>query len=670
MRSWRSWRLADWIVASLILLMAGAGSVAAWWVGKHSIAIRGLRAGVGDTVFYGADGRPWFRMDEQRRDVALAEIAPALRQAVIAVEDHRFHKHFGIDPIGLGRAVATNVSTDERQGASTITQQLARTLFLSNQRTWNRKAKEAVLALMLEQWLSKDQILELYLNRIYLSSGVYGVEPLSQRLFGKPSKDLTLAESALVAGLIKAPSALSPWSNLEGARRRARVVLQRMREEGYITRAQEASAAAAPLRIRPYRLAIDARGGYVKEWLRQQFRNRFGGDHPPDWKVYTTVAPELQQAAERAVANGLRRSGIRGAQAALVALDPASGDVLAMVGGSDFRQSTFNRAVRSRRQPGSAFKPLVFAAALEHGWSPVSVVTGLSSIEADGDEEWNPRNATGRGDENAIVMRQALVDSNNRAAVALQSEIGTRTVLRLARDVGLRDLPEVRSLALGTGLVTPLEMARAYAVFPNGGFDVAPRGLVRVVDAEGDVAHATEVDRREVLSPQVAYQMVSMLRDVVDRGTARSVRGHGVRFPVGGKTGTTNAFKDAWFVGFSSTVVAAVWVGLDQPATMGRDAYGSKVAVPIWAEFMRAAARRRPPQEFTRPRGLDTVTLCRVSYLRPLDDCPTYVEYFKRGDDVPDRMCPVHQGSWQQRAERAVEGLVDKAWGRIKGIFR
>lgn len=669
-RPLRAWRLADW-VAGLVLLGLGSGSaVAAVWVGRHAVKIRQLAAGVGDTTFYAADGQPWFRMDEQRQDVPLDAIAPVLRQAVIAVEDHRFYQHPGLDPVGIARAIVENLRSGERQGASTITQQLARTLFLSNRRTWGRKIKEAVLAVMLEAQLSKAQILELYLNRVYLSSGVYGVEPLSRRLFGKPARALTLPEAAMIAGLIQAPSALSPWSNYEGALQRSRLVLARMREQGRITADEEARAARVRPRIRPYEVVIDARGGYAKEYLRQQFRNQFGGSHPPDWRVQTTVVLELQEAAERAVATGLRRAGRPDLQAALVALDPFTGDIVALVGGRDFRASPFNRAVRSRRQPGSAFKPLVFAAALERGWSPVSMLAGLSSVSAaDGDEEWAPRNAAG-GARDETTLRQALVESDNRAAVALQQRIGSRAVLALARRVELGELPDVPSLALGSGLVTPLGLTRAFAMFPGGGLDVAPRAIARVVDESGDVAFEAPVLRRRVISPQVAFQMVSLLEDVTARGTGRAVRAWGIRFPVAGKTGTTNDFKDAWFVGFSSSLVAGVWVGLDQPAPMGADAYGARLALPIWAEFMRRAARVYRPGPFEPPPGLEAVALCRVSYQRPLDGCPVYTEYFKEGDERPARLCPLHEGSFRQQAARAVEGLIDLIARRLRGLFR
>ena len=279
----------------------------------------------------------------------------------------------------------------------------------------------------------------------------------------------------------------------------------------------------------------------------------------------TTILPAVQDAGEAAVADGLRRLGKPDLQAALVALDPDTGNVLAIVGGSNIRDTPFNRAWRSRRQPGSAFKPFVFAAALMHGMSPVTVVDGLGAVGTQGDEEWSPRNARGEAVE-ALTLRQALIESNNRAAVALQQRIGTRPILRLAFAAGLRNQPDVPSLALGSGLVTPLDLAAAYSVFPNGGFKVTPRAIRRVIDEDGDIVLDEPSDPERILPAPVAFQMVSMMRDVIDRGTGSGVRAAGVRFPVAGKTGTTNDFKDAWFVGYSTTVVAAVWVGYDQPA--------------------------------------------------------------------------------------------------------
>jgi penicillin-binding protein 1A len=656
----------DRIAAALFACLVAVTAITVVWSMRQGWAVYKLRRGVGDTWFYAADGRAWFRMDEQRRDVTLDQISEDLRNAVIAVEDHRFYAHVGIDPIGVGRALYRDIRYRKLEGGSTLTQQLARTLFLSNKKTPARKAQEAVLALLLEQELSKKQILELYLNRIYLSAGVYGVETMSRNLYGKPAGSLTLPEAALLAGLIRAPSALSPWSNLDGALDRSRVVLKRMREEGFITAEQEKAAAQVRPRIRPFPGATEAESGYAKEFLRQQFRDRFGGDHPPDWQVRTTFVPELQEAAERAVENGLRRFGNRDLQAALVAVDPATGNVLALVGGRDFRQSQFNRAWRTHRQPGSAFKPFLYAAALAKGYSPVSVLEGLTSIEPQGPEEWAPRNAGGEAPE-ALTLRAAMIESNNRAAALLQQRIGSRPVLRLASDVGLRDLPDVPSLSLGTGLVTPLGLTAAFAVFPNGGFRVAPRALTRVVDADGGVAYDNPARQDRVIPATVAYQMVSMLEDVVDRGTASPARNtYGVRFPVGGKTGTTDDFKDAWFVGFTASTVVGVWVGEDQPATIGREGYGARYALPIWSEFIKAAARKRGAGAFTPPPGMREEMLCRLSYLKPVENCPTYTEHFKEGDDVPSRLCPVHKGSVKQQIKRAVQGFFSK----LKGIFR
>ena len=522
---------------------------------------------------------------------------------------------------------------------------------------------------MIDSQLSKEQILELYLNRIYLSAGVYGVETMSRHLFRRPAKTLNLAECALIAGLARAPSALSPWTNLDGAVERSHVVLARMRQEGFITEAQEQAAKATRIRIAPYPGATDPRGGYAKEFLRQQFRDRFGGDHPPDWEVRTTFVLDLQEAAERAVAEGLRRHNEPQLQAALVAMDPRTGDLLALVGGRDFRVSQFNRAVRSRRQPGSAFKPLLFAAALEHGFSPVTVLEGLANIRPQGPDEWAPRNA--RGDTpDALTLRAALIESNNRAATALQQRLGARPVLRLAAAAGLDDLPNVPSLSLGTGEVTPIDLTAAFAMFPNGGFSVRPRGILRIVDADGGSAFDNPPRTERVLSQQSAYQMVSMLQDVIDRGTGAAARGWGVRFPAGGKTGTTDDFKDAWFVGFSSSIVVGVWVGFDQPKTIGRDAYGSRYALPIWSDYMRRTSGRRPPQAFEMPSGLHKEQLCDVSYLAPVEGCPVYTEYFKEDDDVPSRLCPIHRGTVKQRVKRALEGFVSGIGRKIRGIFR
>jgi 1A family penicillin-binding protein len=647
-----------------------ASVVAAGWFVRYAVAVHRLTRGVGDTVFYSAERRPWFRMDEQRNDVSLDDISIYLQHAVIAVEDHRFLLHRGIDPIAAARAVWNDVRHWNRaEGGSTLTQQLARTLFLSNVKTYGRKGKEATIALLLESQLSKRQILELYLNRIYISAGVYGVEPMSRKLFGKHARDLTLAESALIAGLIRAPGALSPWSNLDGAIRRSHTVLARMREEQFITPAAEASARKATLSIRPYPSSLESRGGYAKDYLRQAFREEFGGDHPPGWSVYTTFSAELQQAADEAVASGLARLGRRDLQVALVAIEPATGNIVAMVGGRDFRMSPYNRATRSERQPGSAFKPLLFAAALERGLSPTTVVSNLGALEPSGPDEWTPQNAHGEV-QDAMTLREALLESNNRAAVALQQRVGIKRVLQVSKDVGLSDQPNVPSLALGTGVVTPLALTLAYATFPNGGMRVTPRSLVRVVNEINQEMFESTPRASRVLPAPVAFQMVSMLQGVVDRGTAAGARNMGVRFPAGGKTGTTDEFRDAWFVGFSSSLVVGVWVGYDRPRPIGREAYGAQIALPIWSEFMRRAAVRYVPKTFEPPAGIRGEELCSISYLRPVDGCPLYTEYFKDGDETPGRLCTLHQATFGQQVRRTTEGVFSGFGKKLKKWFR
>jgi len=341
-----------------------------------------------------------------------------------------------------------------------------------------------------------------------------------------------------------------------------------------------------------------------------------------------------------------------------------------MVGGGDYARSTFNRATRGRRQPGSTFKPFVYAAALERGFSPVSVLKNLDTVKAPapGDPEWSPRNAEGdRPGE--LTLRAALIESNNAAAVDLQQRVGTGAVVKLASAAGMANLPAVPSLALGTGLVSPLELAEAYTIFPGGGERADARGLVSVTDAQGEEVLTRAVKKERVLAEPVAFQMLAMLRDVIDRGTGNPARTLGVRGAVGGKTGTTNEYHDAWFAGFSGSVVAVVWVGYDTPAPIGREAYAARVALPIWSDFMKRIARSRPAEPFPVPPGIHEQELCAVSYLRPVEECPTYVEYFKDVDEVPGALCPVHQGTLKQRATRAVQGFFRSLGGRLRGLF-
>ena len=634
------------------------------WVYSHAAAIRRLARGPSDSVFLDAEGTPWFPLDPRRREIPLDRVSPSLRTAVVAIEDHRFFSHHGIDPLAVARALSHNLRAGGvTEGASTITQQLARTLFLSRERSVSRKAREAVLALLLEFLLTKNRILELYLNHVPLG-GVYGVEAFALDFFGKSAAELTLAEAALVAAVIRAPSALSPRTHFAAALSRSRVVLSRMRAVGSITAAEERAALGGRVRITPEPPADLTLSGYAQEYLRRVFRQRAGDEDPVGWRIHTSFRIALQRAAEDAVSEGLARLAHPGLQAALVAIDPQTGELLALVGGSDFRAFPFNRATLARRQPGSAFKPFVYAAGLARAGSPVTRVPGIAS----------PGFATalqeqgGRADPDDVAVsltwREALAVSNNEAAVAVLRSVGSAAVLDLALKVGLAAQPDVPSLALGTGQASPLELTVAYAPFANGGWAVDTRAIRAIEDQRGEIVYEDPGARRRVLAPPVAFQALSMLRDVVTRGTGTAARSLG--FPVAGKTGTTDEYRDAWFVGFSSRLVAGVWVGFDQPKPIGEGAFAARVALPIWTAFMRRAAAVLPPGDFTAPPELQAIDLCSVSFEMPSDRCPTYTEHFKAGDVLPQRPCPIHGGSVRQRVGRAVNGFFE----RVRSFFQ
>jgi penicillin-binding protein 1A len=647
-----------------LLAALGAGAlVGGAWVASHARAIRGLASGASGTVFLDAAGEPWFLLDARRVDVPLGRVAPALRQAVVAAEDRRFWRHGGVDPLAVARAAVHNLRRGGAlEGASTITQQLARTLFLSRERTFGRKLREAVLAVLLEAMLPKERILELYLDRVPLGP-VHGVEAFALETFGKHASELTLAESAMIAGIIRAPSTLGPRAHYERALAAAGQALGRMRAEGMITAEAERAARAARPRIAAAP-AGGERSGWAQDHLRRAFRDQVGDADPPGWRVRATLSRGLQQAAEAAVGEGVARLRRPGLQAALVALDPQTGGLLAIVGGADYGDSTFNRAVLARRQPGSAFKPFVYAAALERGDSPATRVPGVPSAAFAAERERVGAPVAADDPAALVTYREALAHSSNDAALAVQQKIGTAAVTDFARRVGLPEQPQVASLALGTGSTTPLELTAAFAPFANGGYAVPPRSIAAVLDQRGKTVLEDPVRRVPVLSPAAAWQTLAMLREVVETGTGMGAQVPGA--PAAGKTGTTDDYRDAWFVGFVPGMAAGVWVGFDRPAPIGAEAYAARIAVPIWADFVRRAAALRPPGSFAPPPGVDAVALCRFSHVLPGDRCPTYEEYFKRGDLVPEERCPLHAGSLRERVGRALGGLFD----RVRRLFR
>ena len=577
----RPTKASEWIALSLLVLLLVGGGISAWWLSRYAVAVHRLTRGVGDTIFYSADGRPWFRLDEQRHDMSLSAIAPDLQHAVVAIEDRRFYYHPGIDPIGLGRAVVRDVRrAGPVEGGSTLTQQLAKTSFLSSDRSLKRKAQEVIIAFWLEAWLTKDEILSRYLSSVYFGDGVYGLRAASRHYFGREPERLSLAQSAMLAGMVQAPSRLAPTHNLALAQKRSRLVLQEMADNGYISQARaEATRSARPVGDN----STVPTGTYFADWVAPQAARAFDADYG-EVRVPTTLDADLQRLATRAIAVG----SIGDAQAALVAMRP-DGRVVAMVGGRDYGKSPFNRATQSRRQPGSAFKLFVYLAAMRAGYTPDSLIDDRP-ITVDG---WSPGNNDGiyRGQ---ISLREAFARSSNAATVRLAEQVGRQNVIRAARDLGI-DSPLIDrpSLSLGTSGVSLLELTSAYAAIAGGRYPVEPHGLPPGDEDEGlssFFARGGRLDDRRDRAP-----MLDLLWAAANQGTGRRAA---LSTPTFGKTGTTQNNRDALFIGFAGNLVVGVWVGHDDDRTLGRITGGTAPA-EIWRRFMSPAiaidGRRGPP---------------------------------------------------------------------------
>ena len=545
-----------------------------------------------------SDGDPIaIRGSNGARFVRLDEISPRLLQAVIATEDRRFRHHFGVDPVGLVRALIDNLRAGAVvAGGSTITQQLAKNLYLTPERSLTRKLQELTLAIWLETRLDKDQILELYLNRVYLGAGAYGVEAASRRYFAKGAGEVTLAEAAMLAGLLKAPSALAPTNDLDRARQRAGVVLGRMTAEGFITPAEAKAARAKPAKLAPEDEVV---GAWFVDWVLDGLSDRLGKPEA-DLVVFTTLDRRVQQATEAAVERTLAKAAARNRvdEAAAVVLD-TSGAVRAMVGGRDHGDGPFNRAVAARRQPGSAFKPFVYLAALEAGWRPGNMIDDRP-LRLKG---WEPANFDGkfRGE---ITLTEAFARSVNTAAVRLAQTVGPERVAATARQLGVfSPLQPVPSIALGTSEVSLLELTGAYLPFASGGMRRPLFGVTKVQDATGAVLYRHVPTEVRVISPDAVADMQGMLTAAVAEGTGRSA---GLPDRVAaGKTGTTQNGRDAWFVGYAGTYVAGVWLGNDDNRPM-QGVQGSNLPAQIWREAMQATPKPRregpPPTPAAKPR--------------------------------------------------------------------
>jgi len=562
------------------------------------------------------------RFYERREPVALTVIPEYLKQAIIATEDAKFYEHPGVDLKGILRAVIRNLSAGQYvEGASTITQQLAKTLFLTPRKSIMRKLKEAFLAFQIERRYTKDEILALYLNQVYFGSGAYGVEAAAQLFFGKSVHDLTLAECALIAGMPKSPSRYSPLVDKNLAVKRRNVVLEQMRRLGIITNAQATAAKNAALATAKQRVRLADKAPYFVSYVTGLLEKQLGEKalYERGLTVYTTLDLTMQQAAERAVHTGLQRLAARmkargllkkePPQAALVGLDVARGAIVAMVGGSNFEQSPFNRAVSAHRQPGSAFKPLVYALAIEKGFAQNDLLLDAPVVfrGMSGRRDWSPQNFSGTY-QGEITLRKALALSKNIPAVRLINKLGPSTAAAFAHRMGIESPLEPNlSLALGTSEITLLELTAAYATFANRGVWTRPFAVIEVADKQGRTVWRHRAQKRPVISAQTAAVVTDMLKAVILEGTGRAARDVGR--PIAGKTGTTDHYKDALFVGFSPTLAVGVWVGLDHHGTLGNKETGARAALPIWIEFMKNALQSRPYYDFDVPDGVVTISM-------------------------------------------------------------
>lgn len=578
--------------------------------------------------------------EERREFIRLEDVPLSLRNAVLAIEDDRFYQHHGVDYTGIARAIVVNVVHGNRQGGSTITMQVARNFFLSSEKTYTRKLYEILLAIKIEAALSKQQILELYVNQIYLGQRAYGFAAAGRVYFGKALKDLSLAQMAMLAGLPKAPSATNPITNLARAEQRQRVVLKRMVDLGYIDATTYQAALETPLTLRPPSTETQVEASYVLEVVRQQMLARYPQDaYTRGYTVTTTLVAGDQEAANDAVRKAVDRYDGRGVtkptdahaaaatkastatitatttprppgvEAALIAMTPQTGAIRAMVGGADFARNQYNHVTQAWRQPGSAFKPFIYAAALETGVGPATLVDdGPFELLADqaGGKAWRPKNYGGTFGEQT-PLRTALMKSRNLVTVRVMQHVGPRAAQEYVARFGFdpQHNPAYLSTALGAGATTPLQLASAYAVFANGGYRINPYLISEVTTTDGTVVlqatpHIAGFNAQRVIPAGVAYIVQDMLHDTATRGTAAGTNAL-KRTDLAAKTGTTNDSHDTWFAGFQPSLVAVSWMGFDQPRSLGRRATGAGLALPIWADYMRAALRGKPDQAIDMP---------------------------------------------------------------------
>ena len=629
---------------------------------------------------YAADGRFVAEIGLERRTlVKISEIPKVVKDAFVLTEDKRFYQHSGIDWVRVPGAALRNLRAGSwEQGFSTITMQLARNVFperISREKNLIRKVKEAKVARDIEARYSKDKILELYLNQINLGNGAYGVETASQRYFGKSVHDLNLAEAATLAALPKAPARYNPRRFPERAIQRRNTVIELMRRNGAISDADASLAKAYPLQLGSKTESGEV-APYFVEWVRQQLDEKFGARlYEQGLKVFTTLDLDMQSAAERALENQLRaieggkygkfphrtyeQLAARAAnadeaaspnspylQGAFLAMDPRDGSVRALVGGRQFDDSKFNRMTQALRQPGSTFKPIVYSAAIENGRTPATIIDDAPiTLPQVAGEQWSPQNYDGKF-EGPIPLRRALYMSRNLPAIRTGMDLGEQTVIDMAKRFGITStIPPYPSIAIGSADVFPIEMISAYTTFANLGIRTAANAIRRVENQRGEVLWEPQPARAQVLSSPQAWLMVSMMKDVVLRGTAAGSVGSRFHVPSGGKTGTTNDGADVWYIGYTADLVAGVWMGFDRPQKIKANAQGGELAAPAYTSFMTEVYRRKPsPPDWPRPEGITTREIDRTTGELANPYCPPEVvmtEYFIAGTE-PIQECTTH----------------------------
>jgi penicillin-binding protein 1A len=655
----RWWRIALLGLGLVVLLLASATGVAALWaftILPRSLpsvtALESFQPVQGTKIYDESDEMVTELHVERRIFVPLAQVPQSLRDAVIATEDRRFYHHWGVDPIGIARAIAQNYRRGRIvEGGSTITQQLTKVLFLTPDKSLERKMKEVVLALELERRYSKDRILEMYLNQVYFGHGAYGVEAAARTYFGKSVSELTVREAALIAGLPRAPTTYSPFEHGDLAKKRREVVLRRMVEYGALPETDAKRLTKSDLGLIPPERRRTT-GQYFLEYVQQGLEAKYGADmvFKGGLNVYTTLNPTMQLAAEQALRDGLKALEGRAKttrpgehpEGAVITIEPQTGYVRAMVGGYDFFRSEFNRAVQAKRQPGSAFKPFVYVAALESGFTPATRIddSPVSYPVGRNGQAWKPENYD-RKFRGPTTLQQAIEESVNVVTVKLQERVGINHTVQVARKLGIMSaLNTDLTLGLGSSDLSLLELTSAYAALANQGVWMPATAVRHVTDAQGRLLEEEIPQGKEAITPETAYVITHMLRGVVERGTGQAAKSLGR--PIAAKTGTTNDYSNAWFIGFTPRLATGVWVGYDRPRSLGRDETGSRVAVPIWVAYMGRILGDSPKDDFPVPERIVIVPVD----LDPSNECVRVVPMaFIRGSE-PAPSCGQPRPGW------------------------